>query len=175
MSVFGHRGACFIVTCLLWVSFIVTFFSDLFIYLNIFRNFFTMILLTKKNSGVRNMPVTPMPKRFGMGAQVSIRVRPQDDDAFEVICKAVMTPPEDWEDVGRVYPLGFITGMKTFCKKLFGIKEKQKSRIWRRRGIRMIEFGASHRHAIPITSLQRNSCRGNHLTKRGRKRSISYR
>jgi len=82
--------------------------------------------LTKKNSGVRNMPVTPMPTRFGMGAQVSIRVRPQDDDAFEVICKAVMTPPEDWEVVGRVYPPGFITGTKTFFKKLFGIKEKQK-------------------------------------------------
>jgi len=140
-----------------------------------FPQFFYNDTPDQKNSGVRNMPVTPMPTRFGMGAQVSIRVRPQDDDAFEVICKAVMTPPEDWEDVGRVYPLGFITGMKTFCKKLFGIKEKQKSRIWRRRGIRMIEFGASHRHAIPITSLQRNSCRGNHLTKRGRKRSISYR
>ena len=72
------------------------------------------------------MPVTPMPTRFGMGAQVSIRVRPQDDDAFEVICKAVMTPPEDWEVVGRVYPPGFIKGTKTFFKKLFGIKEKQK-------------------------------------------------
>jgi len=79
----------------------------------------------QRSSGVRNMPVTPMPTRFGLGAQVSIRVKPQDDDAFEAICKAVMTPPEDWEVVGRVYPPGFIMGTKTFFKKLFGIQKRQ--------------------------------------------------
>jgi hypothetical protein len=52
-------------------------------------------------------------------------VKPQDDDAFESICKAVMTPSEDWEVVDRVYPPGFIVGTKTFFKKLFGMQKRQ--------------------------------------------------
>ena len=76
----------------------------------------------QRDSGVRNMPVTPMPTRFGLGAKVSIRVASEYDDAFEVICKTVMTPPEDWESVDRVYPPGFIMGTKSWLKRLFGIK-----------------------------------------------------
>lgn len=79
----------------------------------------------QRSSGVKNMPVAPLPTRFGTGAQVSIRVKPQDADAFEAICKSVMTPPEDWEGVDRVYPPGFIMGTKAFFNKLFGIEEKQ--------------------------------------------------
>jgi hypothetical protein len=81
--------------------------------------------IKQRDSGVRNMPVAPLPTKYGLGAKVSIRVAPQYDDAFEVICKAVMTPSEDWEVVGRVYPPGFIMGTQAWFKKLFGIEKKQ--------------------------------------------------
>ena len=71
------------------------------------------------------MPVTPLPTKFGLGAKVSIRVAPQYDDAFELICKTVMTPSEDWEVSNRVYPPGFIMGTKAWFKKIFGIDKKQ--------------------------------------------------
>ena len=80
--------------------------------------------IKQRSSGVRDMPVAPIPTKFGLGAKVSIRVAPQYDDAFESICKAVMTPPEDWETVGRVYPPGFIMGTKAWFKKLFGIEKR---------------------------------------------------
>ena len=80
--------------------------------------------IKKSDSGVRGMPITPLPTRFGLGAKVCIRVRPQDDDAFESICKAVMTPSEDWEVVDRVYPPGCLMGTTAWFENLFGLRKK---------------------------------------------------
>lgn len=60
--------------------------------------------IIERVSGVEDMPVTPLPTKFGLGAQVKIRVGRNDAEEFEGICRDALQLWEEEEVSARVSP-----------------------------------------------------------------------
>ena len=76
--------------------------------------------ITGRFPGTENIPISPFPTKFGLGAKITISVAHKDANIFDSICRRVMTPNEGQTDEEREYPPGFLMHVRSRIMGLFG-------------------------------------------------------